>query len=203
MSRPWMPLYVADYLADTRHLGAVEHGAYLLLIMHYWQTGGLPDDDTQLARIACCTAAEWRKIRGVVANFFEPGWKHGRVNDELLKAARISENRRGAAEEMHSKRRAIAGAIAGANALQMQTQPQPPPQSHKENKNEFEGNGGRPPPRHGITSKRLGRIYVRQGTPEWEQYAQDFREVHTVEPEPNSYGGRWFNITGERPLPKQ
>jgi len=39
-----MPLYVADYLADTAHLGALESGVYLHLIMHYWLKGGLPDD---------------------------------------------------------------------------------------------------------------------------------------------------------------
>ena len=57
MRRPWMPLYVADYLANTGRLSAAEHGAYLLLIMQYW-TGRLPDDDTQLARIAWITAAD-------------------------------------------------------------------------------------------------------------------------------------------------
>lgn len=90
MNRPWMPLYIADYRADTAHLNAAQHGAYLLLIMHYWQTGGLPDDDSQLARIACMTTAEWRKARPVVRPFFSDGWKHGRIEFELTEAARIS-----------------------------------------------------------------------------------------------------------------
>jgi len=36
---PYIQLYVADYLADTIHLETDEHGAYLLIIMNYWQTG--------------------------------------------------------------------------------------------------------------------------------------------------------------------
>jgi len=36
---PYMQFYVADYLADTTHLTAEEHGAYMLLLFSYWQTG--------------------------------------------------------------------------------------------------------------------------------------------------------------------
>ena len=55
MSRPWMPLCLADYLADTAHLRALESGAYLHLIMHCWRRGSLPDNDRQLATIAKMT----------------------------------------------------------------------------------------------------------------------------------------------------
>ena len=70
MNRPWMPLYVADYLADTAHLNATQSGAYLHLIMHYWQTGGLPANDEALARIARMTGAEWRNARPIIVPFF-------------------------------------------------------------------------------------------------------------------------------------
>src|SRR3546814_8122762 len=81
-----MPLYVADYLADTGHLSTVEHGAYLLLIMHYWQSGGLPDDDKKLARITRLSPREWAGVRETVAEFFAADWRHGRIDMEMARA---------------------------------------------------------------------------------------------------------------------
>lgn len=72
---PWMPLYIADYLADTAHLSAGEHGAYLLLIMHYWRVGKLPTDERQLSRIARMNAREWTSARETIAAFFDDEWR--------------------------------------------------------------------------------------------------------------------------------
>ncbi len=83
MSRPWMPLYIADYLGDTQHLSTLEHGAYLLLIMQYWQKEGLPDDEAQLMRIARLTPEEWSNAVATLQALFEPGWKHSRIDAEL------------------------------------------------------------------------------------------------------------------------
>ena len=90
MSPPWMPLYIADYRADSAHLNAAEHGAYLNLIMHYWTTGGLPDDDRQLARIACMTARQWGRARPTIQAFFHDGWEHGRIKRELKRLQKVS-----------------------------------------------------------------------------------------------------------------
>lgn len=104
MNRPWMPLYIADYLRDTSHLGARESGAYLHLIMSYWVKGALPDDDRQLAAIARMTMSEWRRARPILAAFFGPHWaSHKRIDAELHKASAVSGKRRASAHQRWSK----------------------------------------------------------------------------------------------------
>jgi uncharacterized protein YdaU (DUF1376 family) len=86
MSLPRMSLHVGDYLKDTTHLDATLHGAYLLLIMHYWAKGSLPDDDVQLAMIARMSPTEWRKARPILQAFFYDGWRHKRIEREIADA---------------------------------------------------------------------------------------------------------------------
>lgn len=87
MSAPYMPLFVADYLADTAHLSAAEHGAYLLLIMNYWQRcKPLPNDDRKLARIARMTDDEWAVSKDNISEFFHVSgdeWRHSRIENEI------------------------------------------------------------------------------------------------------------------------
>lgn len=89
MTAPYLPLYISDYQADTSHLTTLEHGAYLLLIMNYWQRGQpLPDDDRKLARIAGVGPREWKRIRGTILEFFQVDcnkWFHSRLESELSK----------------------------------------------------------------------------------------------------------------------
>jgi uncharacterized protein YdaU (DUF1376 family) len=93
MNRPWMPLYVGDYLGDTGHLTTTQHGAYLLLMMHYWRKGELPDDDRQLSKIAKLPLKTWCDYRATLQDFFYDGWKHKRIDAELAKMTRVSEKR--------------------------------------------------------------------------------------------------------------
>ncbi len=92
-SRPWMPLYVGDYLAKTGHLSTIQHGAYLLLIMHYWSNGGLPTTDRELMAIARMGEEEWLSNCYAIAKFFTKDWRHNRIDAELVKAEKISERR--------------------------------------------------------------------------------------------------------------
>lgn len=106
MNRPWMPLYIADYLRDTSHLRALESGAYLHLIMAYWISGKLPNDDKQLATIAKLTDREWRAAKLTLAAFFGPEWSsHKRIDAELAKTNSISTKRKAAVEQREIKRR--------------------------------------------------------------------------------------------------
>lgn len=90
-SRPiWMPLYIGDYLRDTRTLTTLQHGAYLLLIMEYWTKGKLPVDDGQLATITGLDRRSWRRIKPKIQTLFDgPDWRHERIDRELKKAAEL------------------------------------------------------------------------------------------------------------------
>lgn len=115
----WMPLYIGDYLADTMHLEAREHGAYLLLLMHYWRTGPLPDDDRALAGIARVDRKFWISDTGpIIRAFFTP--VNGRLHQKRLDAERA------AADENSAKKRANANKRWGkANADKPANDPDP------------------------------------------------------------------------------
>ena len=104
-----MPFYVADYLADTTHLSTVEHGAYLLLIMNYWQHKGLPGEPGRMARICRMSQAEWLEIAETLAELFGPGWTHKRIDDELARSDTLIARRKAAgkagADARYGKRR--------------------------------------------------------------------------------------------------
>jgi uncharacterized protein YdaU (DUF1376 family) len=90
----WMPLYIADYLADTSRLTTEQHGAYLLLLIDYWRNGPLPDDDAVLAQITRMSPDAWSNARSTLQAFFKQSgsrWVHGRVEAEIAKAKRNGE----------------------------------------------------------------------------------------------------------------
>jgi uncharacterized protein YdaU (DUF1376 family) len=118
--RPFMQLYVSDFVGDTLSLSTEQIGAYMLLLMAMWNAGGrLPDDDAKLARVARLSVKRWRAIGPDLLIFFvrEAGEiGHKRLTRELHKARGKSEARAaagargGAATALKTKAHATANA---------------------------------------------------------------------------------------------
>lgn len=84
------------------HLTTTQHGAYILLIMAYWERKkALPADHKQLASISKLTQEEWEANSHIIADFFDTDsdstlWIHPKI-EELIK--RSEEIRRQASEK--------------------------------------------------------------------------------------------------------
>jgi uncharacterized protein YdaU (DUF1376 family) len=104
----WMPLYIGDYLADTMHLNAQQHGAYLLLLMHHWRIGPLPKCEVQLSSISRVDLPTWRKsVWPVIGAFFnetEAGLTQKRLEQERKHVADIKQKRSKVGSEGAAKR---------------------------------------------------------------------------------------------------
>lgn len=113
----WYPRYVGDYQRKTSHLSLVEHGAYTLLLDHYYSTEKpLPASASVLHRVCRAFAPEEQAaVQSVVDQFFtleSDGYHNGKADEELIKRGDISEKRRKAAESRYAKAPAKAPAIA-------------------------------------------------------------------------------------------
>lgn len=108
--RPFMQLYVSDFVGDTLSLSTEHIGAYLLLLIALWNAGGsLPADEVKLARVARLTVKRWKKVGSELLPFFE-------VSDGILTHHRLTKELQKSAAQSLS--RAAAGAKGGsANAL--------------------------------------------------------------------------------------
>ncbi len=86
----WMPIYVGDYLADTMHLTTEQHGAYFLILLYGWRSGGkIPSDDITLSAISKLSEEVWKKNRAVISGFFSDlgeYWIQKRQIEEIKKA---------------------------------------------------------------------------------------------------------------------
>lgn len=103
---PYMQFYVADYLADTMHLSTEEHGAYLLLIFNYWQTGK-PLPKNRLAGIARLSNDRWTDVERSLNEFFiddGKAWVHQRIERDLLSVKGAQSQRSEAGKKSAQKR---------------------------------------------------------------------------------------------------
>lgn len=123
--RPFMQLYVSDFVGDTLRLSAEMVGAYMLLLMAMWNADGeLLDEPDELALVARIPAERWPAAWAKLSPFFDVAdgkVTHGRLASELSKFARKSAARKeagsrgGKAKALKDKGRPVA--IATANAM--------------------------------------------------------------------------------------
>ena len=126
MKYQFMPMFWGDFFANTLHLSAHELGAYTALIGHAWEHDGMIAV-VDLKRVARVNNFKWITVSKRLEPFFdtltEPNnWLCKRVRLELAKAAEISNKRKHAALQMHSKSSGKSKANGGANPRHYTTQ---------------------------------------------------------------------------------
>ena len=114
----WYPHYPGDYIRDTAHLSLSQHGAYRLLLDHYYATAApLPADVDALYRI--CRAfdqSERTAVGFVLGEFFElraDGYHNARADKQLTRQADLHERQSKGGHETAKKRW---GAASSANS---------------------------------------------------------------------------------------
>jgi uncharacterized protein YdaU (DUF1376 family) len=131
----YIPIYVGDYLKDTRDLTAEEHGAYLVLLLEMWNREGyLPNDPVMLARLATVKRSRWPDVWATISRFFTIT-ERGVTQKRLLRELEIAQRKKATAVL-----RAQAGGIAKARAASSRAQaalggcpsPSPSPSSLRE-----------------------------------------------------------------------
>lgn len=106
---PWYAHNIEKYERKTAHLTMVQHGAYRLMMDHYYKTAApLPAKLEQVHRICRAVAEdEQATVSAVLSEFFElksDGWHNKQADEELAKMAEISGKRRKAAKTGHECR---------------------------------------------------------------------------------------------------
>ncbi|QYM99525.1 DUF1376 domain-containing protein [Pseudomonas protegens] len=183
---PYMQLYVADYLADTMHLTTEEHGAYLLLIFNYWQTGrAIPK--ARLARIARLSNERWTDVEQSLNEFFNDNgeaWVHERIERDL-EAVHATQNQRSAAGKASAEARKNKKAAKPQQKGNDRSTPVEKPLNENPTNIDTDTDKETPPPREDFPDSRC-KFAMHE---HWEPDAKSFAAVLTR----NGLSGRVFD----------
>lgn len=112
MTQNWYPFYVGDYDRKTAHLSLLEHGAYRLLLDHYYATGEpLPNNPIKLYRICRArTPSERKSVLSAAYQFFiKDGTllRSKKCDSVLAKQLSYSNSQSAKAKQRHSHGNAV------------------------------------------------------------------------------------------------
>ena len=137
---PSMPLFPADFFADTAHISGEAAGVYLLMLGHAWMSNKaeLPADDEVLTRMLRINRRRWNVLKHEVLPFWEL------ADGKVYKNHRLTKDRQNIDEKTTINRRN--GALGGRpklhqNSLDFNGDAKPNGfSSHNPNKSEPKGN---------------------------------------------------------------
>lgn len=103
-------LYIGDYQRDTAHLSITEHGAFMLMLQHYYATERpLPTGKALHRMLRAQDKAERDAIDAVAAQFWtatDAGLVNARADEEITKAAHQADTNARIAREREERRKA-------------------------------------------------------------------------------------------------
>jgi uncharacterized protein YdaU (DUF1376 family) len=134
MASSWYPFFPGDYARDTAHLTLAEHGAYRLLLDHYYSTGRpIPADMERAFRICRAFTPELQgSVRSVLEQFFTEtpeGWRNQRADRQIEKQQRVSAKYAARAKNAATARWEHASSIPQAMLEASEPEPEPEPET--------------------------------------------------------------------------
>jgi uncharacterized protein YdaU (DUF1376 family) len=117
---PFFPLYLKDWVMDTRSYSFEAKGVFIELLVLAWDRGSLPAESEALRALVICSPGVWRRVWPVL----QPGWdaRDGQLFHAKLEASRENVEKRSASAKAKAEKRWSVDATPDAAALPQQCQ---------------------------------------------------------------------------------